>query len=68
MNSYGPQAEKHGRINDLRPAQGNRGAGERSDQESQALRRFLLRGLETVDAEWNLNAVTNDLLKLFRYR
>ncbi len=32
QNPHGPQAQKQEGIKDLRPAQGNRGAGERSDQ------------------------------------
>ena len=37
-------------------------------KEARGLRRFLLRGLEKVDAEWHLLAATHNLLKLFRYR
>ena len=37
-------------------------------KEARGLRRFLLRGLEKVDAEWHLIAATHNLLKLFRYR
>jgi hypothetical protein len=37
-------------------------------KEGRGLRRFLLRGLEKVDAEWHLIAATHNLLKLFRYR
>jgi len=37
-------------------------------KEGRGLRRFLLRGLENVDAEWHLFAATHNLLKLFRYR
>ena len=37
-------------------------------KEARGLRRFLLLGLETVDAEWHLIAATHNLLKLFRYR
>lgn len=37
-------------------------------KECRGLRRFLLRGLEKVDAEWHLIAATHNLLKLFRYR
>jgi translation elongation factor EF-Ts len=37
-------------------------------KETRSLRRFLLRGLEKVDAEWHLIAATHNLLKLFRYR
>jgi hypothetical protein len=37
-------------------------------KEPRGLRRFLLRGLEKVDAEWHLIAATHNLLKLFRYR
>jgi len=37
-------------------------------KEARGLRRFLLRGLEKVDAEWHLIATTHNLLKLFRYR
>jgi hypothetical protein len=36
--------------------------------EDRGLRRFLLRGLEKVDAEWHLFAATHNLLKLIRYR
>ena len=43
-------------------------AGERSDQRARGLRRFLLRGLEKVDAEWHLITATHNLLKLFRFR
>lgn len=37
-------------------------------KEARGLRRFLLRGLEKVNAEWHLIAATHNLLKLFRYR
>ncbi len=37
-------------------------------KEARGLRRFLLRGLEEVDGEWHLIAVTHNLLKLLRYR
>ena len=37
-------------------------------KEGRGLRRFLLRGLEKVDAEWHLIAATHNLLKLFRHR
>ena len=37
-------------------------------KEARGRRRFLLRGLEKVDAEWHLIAATHNLLKLFRYR
>ncbi len=37
-------------------------------KETRALRRFLLRGIEKVDAEWHLIAATHNLLKLFRHR
>jgi hypothetical protein len=37
-------------------------------KEGRSLRRFLLRGLEKVDAEWHLIAATHNLLKLFRHR
>jgi hypothetical protein len=37
-------------------------------KEARGLRRFLLRGLEKVDAEWHLIAATHYLLKLFRHR
>ena len=37
-------------------------------KEARGLRRFLVRGLEKVDAEWHLIAATHNLLKLFRYR
>jgi IS5 family transposase len=36
-------------------------------KEGRSLRRFLLRGLEKVDAEWHLMATTHNLLKLFRF-
>jgi len=36
-------------------------------KEARGLRRFLLRGLEKVDAEWYLMATTHNLLKLFRF-
>jgi hypothetical protein len=36
-------------------------------KEARGLRRFLLRGLEKVEAEWHLIAATHNLLKLFRY-
>lgn len=35
-------------------------------KEARGLRRFLLRGLESVQAEWNLICTTHNLLKLFR--
>lgn len=37
-------------------------------KEGRCLRLFLLRGLETVDAEWCLMAATHNLLQLFRFR
>jgi hypothetical protein len=37
-------------------------------KEAKGLRRFLLRGLEKVDAEWHLIAGTHNLLKLWRCR
>jgi hypothetical protein len=37
-------------------------------KEARGLRRFLLRGLEKVDAEWHLIAGTHNLLKLWRFR
>ena len=37
-------------------------------KEDRGLRRFLLRGLEKVDAEWHLIATMHNLLKLFRHR
>jgi len=37
-------------------------------KEARGLRRFLLRGLEKVNAEWHLIAATHNLLKLFRHR
>jgi hypothetical protein len=43
-------------------------AGEQSDQKARGLRRFLLRGLEKVDAEWHLITATHNPLKLFRFR
>jgi len=36
-------------------------------KEVRGLRRFQLRGLEKVDAEWHLIATTHNLLKLFRF-
>jgi hypothetical protein len=36
-------------------------------KEARGLRRFLLRSLEKVNAEWHLIAATHNLLKLFRY-
>ncbi len=41
------------REEDLHPAQGDRRAGERADQGSRGLWRFLLRGLEKVNGEWD---------------
>ena len=35
-------------------------------KEARGLRRFLLRGLDLVQAEWNLICTTHNLLKLFR--
>jgi hypothetical protein len=37
-------------------------------KEARGLRRFLLRGLEKVEAEWHLIAAMHNLLKLFRHR
>ena len=37
-------------------------------KEARGLRRFLLRGLEKVDAEWHFIAATHNLLKLLRHR
>ncbi len=36
-------------------------------KEARGLRRFLLRGLRAVRAEFDLIALTHNLLKLFRY-
>jgi transposase len=36
-------------------------------KEVRGFRRFLLRGLESVQAEWNLVCLTHNLLKLFRF-
>ena len=36
-------------------------------KEARGLRRFLLRGLHAVRAEFDLIALTHNLLKLFRY-
>lgn len=36
-------------------------------KEVRGFRRFLLRGLESVQAEWSLVCLTHNLLKLFRY-
>jgi len=36
-------------------------------KQARGLRRFLLRGLESVRAEWSLICATHNLLKLFRY-
>ena len=35
-------------------------------KETRGFRRFLLRGLENVSAEWDLICLTHNLLKLFR--
>jgi hypothetical protein len=35
-------------------------------KDARGFRRFLLRGLEVVRAEWRLIALTHNLLKLFR--
>jgi len=53
-STYSSHAKKHGRLSDLRPAQGNLAAGQRPNQGRQRLLRFLLRGLQKVDAEWHL--------------
>jgi len=37
-------------------------------KEVRVVRRFLLRSLNKVDAEWHLIAATHNLLKLFRFR
>ncbi len=37
-------------------------------KEARGLRRFLLRGLEKVNGEWHLIAITHNLLKLFRFQ
>jgi transposase len=37
-------------------------------KEARGLRRFLMRGLEKVNGEWQLIAATHNLLKLFRYK
>jgi hypothetical protein len=37
-------------------------------KEARGLRRFLLRGLRAVQAEWKLICLTHNLLKLFRHR
>jgi len=37
-------------------------------KEARGVRRFLLRDLKKVDAEWHLIATTHNLLKLLRYR
>jgi hypothetical protein len=36
-------------------------------KEARGFRRFLLRGLEKVDAEWLIICLTHNLLKLFRW-
>ena len=36
-------------------------------KEARGIRRFLLRGLRAVRAEWRLIALTHNLLKLFRH-
>ena len=36
-------------------------------KEARGFRRFLLRGLEKVDAEWSIICLTHNLLKLFRW-
>ena len=47
-------------------AQGDCGTGVRADQRVAWFRRFLLRGLQKVRAEWKLICLTHNLLKLFR--
>ena len=37
-------------------------------KEVRGFRRFSFRGLASVTAEWNVVAMTHNLLKLFRYR
>lgn len=49
-------------IQDLRPAQSNRGTGERSDQGSAGPAAVCVVGLEKVDAEWHMIAATHNLL------
>jgi hypothetical protein len=36
-------------------------------KEARGFRRFLLRGLSTVEAEWGLVCTVHNILKLFRY-
>jgi len=40
----------------------------RQIKEGRGLQRFLLRGVEKIDGELQLIAVTKNLLKLFRFR
>ena len=50
----------------LYAAQAHRRAGIRHDQVRAGIRKFLLRGLEKVSAEWQLICLTHNLLKIWR--
>ena len=50
----------------VRGAQAHRRAGIRPDQSRAGIRKFLLRGLEKVSAEWQLICLTHNLLKIWR--
>ena len=57
-SSDGSQAQKQGRISDLRPAQGDRGAGERPDQGSQRIAALPVAG--TGEGGWGMASDRRD--------
>ena len=54
------------RQSSLRGAQAHRRAGIRQIKSARGIRKFLLRGLEKVSAEWQLICLTHNLLKIWR--
>ena len=62
------ETSKRGRPGSLQDAQGDCGTGIRQIKECRHFRRFSLRGLENVQAEWTLVCLTHNLLKLYRSR
>ena len=53
QNPHGPQAPQQQGFQDRCPAQGDLGAGERSDQGVKRLAAFPIGGIEKFNAEWH---------------
>ncbi|MCP9840449.1 hypothetical protein KBY93_07335 [Synechococcus sp. J7-Johnson] len=60
---HGSQDQEQEGIKDLRPAQGDRGAGQRSDQIDLRPAALPVTGLGKVAAKWHLITATHNLLK-----